>query len=215
MTLLWMNTIRMASEDQTSNRAVSTAIAFFLIAFLTSGPITPAYAQQSFIGDLSLVPYNFTPRYWASCDGQLLSISQNTALFSILGTTYGGNGVTNFALPNLNSRTPVGQGQGPGLSQYFLGQTGGEATHTLLISEMPSHSHVLAVNNAVGTSDDPTGGYYAGSASGVPLYAPINSVLFNASVLGSQGGNQPHNNWQPYLGLKWIICLQGVFPPRS
>lgn len=168
-----------------------------------------------FIGELALFGFNFAPVGWAQCNGQLLSIAQNTALFALLGTQYGGNGQTTFALPDLRGRVPINQGQGPGLSNYTIGQLGGEESHTLISNEMPAHNHVANVSSALGTSDSPNGGYPAKNPAGIPAWAPTTNGAFNPGQIGLAGGSQPHNNMQPYLTLNWCIALQGVFPSRS
>ncbi len=170
--------------------------------------------SEPFIGQVVLFAGNFAPRGWALCQGQLLSISQNTALFSILGTTYGGNGQTTFALPDLRGRVPVGQGPGPGLPATSLGQVGGEAAVTLLSAQMPVHTHAMNVTTNDADSKNPSGRFLAGTAS--PVYASATSgATLNANALSSVGGGQAHNNMQPYLGLNYIIALQGVFPSRN
>jgi len=170
-----------------------------------------------FVAEIRIFPFNFAPRGWAFCDGQILPLSQNTALFSLLGTTYGGNGMSNFALPNLQGSAPMHTGQGPGLSLHDLGETGGSETVTLLQSEMPSHSHSL--NAAV-----PPALLFAGSAQtalgrsvGGPAYQSSNVglVQLDPQAVGPTGGDQPHNNMMPYLTLNFNIALQGVFPPRT
>jgi microcystin-dependent protein len=167
-----------------------------------------------FVAEIRIFPFNFAPKGWAWCDGQLLPLSQNTALFSLLGTTYGGNGKSNFALPNLQGRAPMHPGQGPGLSLHDLGETGGSETVTMLESEMPAHSHAL---RASAEDDDSTlpGGNTPGQQS--VIYAPASSTLtaMAAGSLAPAGGNQPHNNLQPYLTFYFCIALQGVFPPRG
>jgi microcystin-dependent protein len=167
-----------------------------------------------FVAEIRIFPFNFAPRGWAWCDGQLLPLSQNTALFSLLGTTYGGNGKSNFALPDLQGRAPMHPGQGPGLSLHDLGETGGSETVSLLESEMPSHSHQF---RATADDDDSTlpGSHYYGQLS--ILYAPGNSpqVSMAPETLAPAGGDQPHNNMQPYLTFYFCIALQGVFPPRG
>ena len=163
--------------------------------------------SDNFVGEISLTAFNFAPKGWAFCNGQLMSISQNTALFSLLGTYYGGDGRSTFALPNLQGQAVVGQGQGPGLSDHFIGETGGEESVTLLTSEMPSHTHTT---QAAGdqTSVRPAGlapapgGYYG---------TPNAATMFTNPT----GGSMPHNNMQPYLVLNYIIALQGIFPPRG
>jgi microcystin-dependent protein len=171
-----------------------------------------------FIGQLMLVPYNFAPKGFAFCNGQLIPISQNTALFSLLGTTYGGDGKSNFALPNLQGRIPIGSGQAPGLSLYDLGQEGGSDTVALLVSEMPAHNHNIQVDTLKSSATDPTNAYLAkGNNAGTP-YAPGNSSLTQplaANALKAAGGGLPHNNLAPYLTMTWIIALQGIFPARG
>jgi len=157
---------------------------------------------------------NFAPVGWATCDGQILPISQNTALFSLLGTTYGGNGQSTFALPNLQDSVPVHPGQGQGLSLYDLGQTGGEPFVTLLNSEMPAHTHSLMASQSDGNDTSPNAELPAGGI-GVSSFAAAGAVVnmdFRASA--PTGGGLPHNNMMPYLTVTFIIAMQGVFPPR-
>lgn len=171
-----------------------------------------------FVAEIRIFPFNFAPRGWAWCDGQLLPLSQNTALFSLLGTTYGGNGKSNFALPDLQGRAPMHPGQGPGLSLHDLGETGGSETVTLLESEIPSHSHAMqgtagnANQNSPGTLllGRPFGG---GSMYKPPAGASI--VQMSPQALAPAGGDAPHNNMQPFLTFYFAIALQGVFPPRG
>ena len=167
-----------------------------------------------FVAEIRIFPFNFAPRGWAWCDGQLLPLSQNTALFSLLGTTYGGNGKSNFALPDLQGRAGMHPGQGPGLSLHDLGETGGSETVSLLESEIPAHSHGL---RASADDDDSTlpGGQAPGQLS--VIYAPGGSALtaMAPESLAPAGGNQPHNNLQPFLTFYFCIALQGVFPPRG
>jgi len=178
---------------------------------------TSVHAQDSpFVGEVLLVPYNFAPTGFLECDGQLLPIAQYTALFSLLGTSYGGNGTSNFALPNLNNSVVVGAGQGPGLSLYDLGQTGGSETVTLLESQMPSHTHSIAADSSAGAVVSPNGAVPAAHPAGVPMYASAPDRSTTSSiVVGSAGGGQPHNNMMPYLGLKYIIATIGIYPPRG
>ncbi len=182
-----------------------------------ANPRTAAADGDPFLGEIALVPYNFAPRGWAFCDGQILSIAQNTALFSLLGTTYGGNGQTTFALPDLRGRVPMhcGGGPGPGLSTYNLGQTGGVENVTLLASQMPAHNHALNANSANGTSDSPVNALPGKNASGVPQFSAASNAAMAAGAIGLTGGNQPHENLQPYLGLNYVIALQGIFPSRN
>lgn len=171
-----------------------------------------------FVAEIRIFPFNFAPRGWAWCDGQLLPLSQNTALFSLLGTTYGGNGQSNFALPDLRGRAPMHPGQGPGLSLHDLGETGGSETVTLLQSEIPSHTHTIRANNGDGISPTPTGNVSSGPGADRDLFlykdGTANGVM-NANASGITGGSVPHNNMQPYLTFYFCIALQGVFPPRT
>ena len=168
-----------------------------------------------FVAEIRIFPFNFAPRGWAWCDGQLLPLSQNTALFSLLGTTYGGNGKSNFALPDLQGRAPVHPGQGPGLSLHDLGETGGSETVTLLESEIPSHSHSISASQADGIDRLPTDEKVA-TGIGVGMYAAPGAVVsMSPQALAPAGGDQPHNNMQPYLTFYFNIALQGVFPPRG
>lgn len=174
--------------------------------------------MEMFLGQITLFAGNFAPRGYQLCQGQILSIAQNTALFSILGTTYGGNGQTTFALPDLRGRVPTGTGQGPGLPVMTLGELAGTPSHALLQSEMPPHIHSGQVT-AAGTTGDATdslpggkifaaGGAYSSAASNSPM-AP---TPFTTGIAGS---GLPHNNMQPYLGLNYIICVEGIFPSRN
>jgi microcystin-dependent protein len=168
-----------------------------------------------FVAEIRIFPFNFAPRGWAFCDGQLLPISQNTALFSLLGTTYGGNGRSNFALPDLQGRAPMQPGQGPGLSLHDLGEIGGSQTVTLLQSEMPSHAHSLRASQADGISTVPANELPA-TGIGIGQYASAASMVAGAATaISPVGGDQPHNNMQPYLTFNFCIALQGVFPPRG
>ena len=169
-----------------------------------------------FVAEIRIFPFNFAPRGWAWCDGQLLPLSQNTALFSLLGTTYGGNGKSNFALPDLQGRAPMHPGQGPGLSLHDLGETGGSETVTLLESEIPAHSHALRGNNTLGDTPSPlnhTLARYSNNAYQQTTNAGLVSMA--PESLPPAGGDQPHNNLQPYLTFYFAIALQGVFPPRT
>ena len=165
---------------------------------------------QPFLGSILLFGGNFAPQGWAMCDGRLLPISQNTALFSILGTTYGGNGTTDFALPDLRGRVPLGFGQGPGLSSYSEGQTGGAESVGLITNQLPGHQHLQPASNGDEGTNRPNGavpargGVYAASGDGSAL-APTSSV----------GGGQAHENRQPFVAMNYIIALQGIFPSRN
>ncbi|CAN5524278.1 hypothetical protein BH10BAC5_BH10BAC5_27750 [soil metagenome] len=172
-------------------------------------------ASQNFLGELMCVGYNFQTNGWALCNGQILSIAQNTALFSLLGTTYGGNGQTNFALPDLRGRVPMHFGQGPGLQNYSLGQTGGTETETLITSQLPVHNHGVNVNTAIGTSNAPNGNFSAQNAEGINEYSATSNSTMNTGAIGNSGGGQAHNNMQPYLVMNWQIALQGIFPSQG
>jgi microcystin-dependent protein len=169
-----------------------------------------------FVAEIRIFPFNFAPRGWAFCNGQLMPLSQNTALFSLLGTTYGGNGKSNFALPNLQGAAAMHPGQGPGLSLHDLGETGGSDTVTLLPTEIPSHAHALMASNEIGEDRKAAGEAMARSTGG-PLYGPVPATpaAMAAQAVPPAGGDQPHNNLMPYLTLNFCIALQGVFPPRG
>lgn len=189
------------------------------ISFLIlMGMGTLVHAQECLLGEVKWFGGNFTPRGWAKLEGQLLPINQNQALFSILGTTYGGDGRTTFGLPDLRGRSLLGQGQGPGLSDHRLGQKGGEERHQLGIQEIPSHSHEARGANVKGTEEFPGGNLIAGpnrgkSASFVPTTNQV--VPLSPATIGVTGGNQPHNVMSPYTVLTPIMCMIGVFPSRQ
>jgi len=177
--------------------------------------------MEGYIAQIMLFAGNFAPRNWAFCAGQIISIAQNTALFSLLGTTYGGNGQTTFALPDLRGRVPVGTGTGPGLPNVSLGQVAGAPTHTLISTEMPGHNHLVSgYNGGLANVANPSGAALSvGSASGgetVNLYSNAGpNVALHPNSIGIAGGSQPHNNMQPYLGMNYVICLFGIFPSRN
>ena len=162
-----------------------------------------------FLGELNIISWNFAPKGWALCNGQFLPINQNQALFSILGTTFGGKGQTTIALPDLRGRVPQHQGQG-----FTIGQKVGEEFHTLTMSEMTQHIHTLNVNNATGTATTPNGAVIT-KAPANAFSPPANLVAMNAGSVTSIGGSQPHENRQPFLVLNIIIALQGIFPSRN
>src|SRR5580698_1243006 len=169
-----------------------------------------------FVGEIRVFPFNFAPNGWALCNGQILPISQNTALFSLLGTYYGGNGTSNFALPNLQGNFPIHQGQGVGLSQYVIGETGGAASVTLLVSEIPTHTHTVACA-ATGNSSNPSNAVFGAAPRGKPpaySAATGTKVNMNATAVATAGGSQPHNNMPPFLTLNFCIALQGIYPSR-
>ncbi|HXC06523.1 MAG TPA: tail fiber protein [Bacteroidia bacterium] len=197
--------------------------------------------MDEFIGIIKLFGGNFAPTGWALCNGQLLPINQNAALFSILGTTFGGDGRTTFGLPDLRGRVPVGMGSGPGLPVITEGQLGGEANHSLLLTEMPAHTHLATASGSAGLKVSSGNSTQNAATAGASISTPgtttgrtfnptqgfntatpdmtLNAASINMSSLSvanaNTGGSQPHNNMQPYLGVNYIICLQGVFPSRS
>jgi microcystin-dependent protein len=179
--------------------------------------------SSPFVAEIRIFPFNFAPKGWAFCDGQILPISQNTALFSLLGTTYGGDGKSNFALPNLQGRAPMFNGQGPGLSFYDLGEESGSDAVTLLQTEIPSHPHTLNATTASGTTSDPNGNMFSdgnwsvqGNTGKVQYYSTTApNTHMSPSSTSFTGGSVPHNNLMPYLTLNFCIALQGVFPQRT
>ena len=169
---------------------------------------------DQFTAEIRILPYNFPPRGWAFCDGQLLPVSQNTALYSLLGPTFGGNGLSTFALPDLQDRVPMQSGQGPGLSSYVHGETGGTDIVTLTQSQIPGHTHPMSASNQPGEDAAPAGEALARSV-GASLYqtnTSANVVQYAPAAVSPAGGSQPHNNLQPYLTLHFNIALQGVHP---
>jgi microcystin-dependent protein len=171
--------------------------------------------MDPFVAEIRIFPFNFAPKGWAFCDGQILPLSQNTALFSLLGTTYGGDGKSNFALPDMQGNAPMHPGQGPGLSLHDLGETGGSDTVALLESEIPSHGHAVTASAADGTTGIASGQLVANGV-GVNMYTTtFTGTTLNLNAVGPAGGDQPHNNMQPYLTLNFCIALQGVYPPRT
>jgi microcystin-dependent protein len=164
-----------------------------------------------YIGEMRWLSFGFPPRGWALCNGQILSINQNQALFSLLGTTYGGDGIQTFALPNMQGKVPVHYGNG-----FNIGQFGGEANHTLTVNEMTAHTHPAGAVSGFGTTAIPAGALWARSAKGDMMYssAAPNAEMI-AGTVGVNGGGQPHTNQQPYLALNLCIALQGIFPSRN
>ena len=182
--------------------------------------------SDQFVGEIRAFPFNFAPVGWAQCNGQLIAISQNTALFSLLGTFYGGNGTSNFALPNLQGSAPLDQGTGVGLSQRFIGETGGEQTVTLLLTQIPTHTHQatgVAANgdqaSPAGNAASPGGNTWAIAHSGPKtkdsIYSSSAGATMNAQALSVAGGSLPHDNMPPYLVLNFCIAMVGIFPARS
>jgi microcystin-dependent protein len=166
---------------------------------------------EPYLGEVRFFAFPTVPRNWASCDGQLLPINQNQALFAILGTTYGGDGVTNFALPNLQGRVPVGTGQSPSAGPVTLGESAGEAAHTLLSTEMPGHTHLL-MGNETPTAKTPAGNVWSSFTN---LYNTTPNTMMAPAALANAGGSQPHSNLQPYLVGSYCIALVGIFPSRN
>jgi microcystin-dependent protein len=178
--------------------------------------------SDQYLGEIRAVSYNFAPSGWAVCNGQLMAIAQNAALFSLLGTTYGGDGRVTFGLPNLAGASPLAPGQGPGLSRISLGENGGAAQVTLVSTEMPAHSHAVGVVDDAGDQDSPKNAALAQAGEGRDAsdqYGPggtgVALTPMSPQMLGRAGGSQPHNNMPPYLVVTFIIALQGVYPPRG
>jgi microcystin-dependent protein len=177
-----------------------------------------------YIGMIGLFGFDFAPRGWMFCNGQLMSIAQNQALFTLIGTTYGGDGITTFALPNLQSRVPLCFGQGPGLSHYDIGQASGTEHVTLLQTQMPQHNHLLEVSGSPATTNNPSGAVLA-VASGelssgegavnVSTYGATPNTLAHPQSISVAGGSQPHENMQPYLAMNYCIAVEGIFPSRG
>ena len=176
--------------------------------------------SQPFLGEIRPFGFNFAPVGWATCSGQILPIAQNTALFALLGTTYGGNGQTTFALPNLQGRAPVGAGQGPGLDEYDLGQQGGSTSVTLLLNEIPVHTHLPQASDLPGDERDPfsivpsVGHRWAGSDHNQYVASLVDANM-NSTLIGVAGGSNPHPNESPYLAVNFCIALEGIFPARN
>lgn len=174
--------------------------------------------SDPFVAEIRIFGGNFAPKGWATCDGQIMIISQNTALFSLLGTYYGGDGKSTFALPNLQGNAPMHQGQGAGLSERSLGEQGGEQNVTLTQAELPAHNHAVNANSAGGGLASPVNNIWSSLAGRTPppLYSDtINTTMNPTQAVGFIGGSQPHNNMPPYLVLTFIMAMQGIFPPRN
>ncbi len=170
--------------------------------------------MDPFLGEIRIFPFNFAPTGWAFCNGQLMPLSQNTALFALLGTTYGGDGKSTFALPDLQGQAPMHPGQGPGLSLHDLGETGGSESVTLLESEIPAHSHAVNVSGRPGTENDAEAQYWAGASINAYTTNAANLAPMAPQALAAAGGSQPHTNMQPYMTFNFCIALQGIFPQR-
>jgi microcystin-dependent protein len=167
-------------------------------------------ADTPYLSEIKIFPLNYAPKTWAMCNGQFLPINQNQALFSLLGTTYGGNGQTTFALPDLRGRVPIHMGQ-----NFVLGQNGGEESHTLINSEMPQHTHLVTASGNAPNSNLPTGNFFASNTGFKPYFTGNPNVTMNPAGVGSTGGTQPHTNMSPFLVLTFCIALQGIFPSRN
>ncbi|HPR45587.1 tail fiber protein [Ottowia sp.] len=179
-------------------------------------PMAYGQATEPFLGQLALLPYTFCPRGWTEANGQLVAISSNTALFSLLGTTYGGDGRTNFALPDLRGRVPLGQGQGPGLSSIQLGEQSGAESVTLMTNQMPMHTHALQVSSQAATHAAPANTRVLAATQNAGSYvAAAPDTTLAAGSVGVSGGGQPFSVRNPYLGMRWCIALQGIFPSRN
>lgn len=168
-----------------------------------------------FVAEIRMFPFNFAPKGWAFCDGQLMPISQNTALFSLLGATYGGDGKSTFALPNMQGNAPINHGQGPGLSDRFIGEEGGSSFVTLLTSEMPSHQHIANGKTQLGNSQTPAGQTWGGNSTAKQFINADPNTNMNIQALSMTGSSFPHNNEMRFLTVSFCIALQGVFPPRG
>jgi microcystin-dependent protein len=166
-----------------------------------------------YIGEIKIVALNFAPKGYAYCNGQTLSINQNAALFSLLGTTYGGDGVTTFRLPDFQGKTPIGIGQGPGLPNFVQGQIAGSSSVTLVPAQLPQHTHILQASTSLGDSNTPEGKTVAAQTANP--YASGSNTTMAPGALQTAGSNQPHSNMQPYLVLNFVIALQGIFPSRG
>jgi len=176
--------------------------------------------MEVFIGTIQSFGFNFAPAGWALCNGQVLSIAQNTALFSLIGTTYGGNGTTTFQLPNLQGRLPMHYGDGPGLTPRVIGETAGLENQTLLISNMPVHSHSLNASSQPANTEKPAGGFLAqandpATANPISIYGPASDVTLNANAIAAVGGSQPISSMPPFLVVSFCIALIGIFPSRN
>jgi microcystin-dependent protein len=165
-----------------------------------------------YIGEVRPLGFGLVPNGWALCNGQLLPISQNTALFQVIGTAYGGDGISTFALPDLRGRTPLGPGQGLGLTNRTRGESGGTETHTLGITHLPVHTHTLRASTANGSTDQPATNVPARNPAAIPEFAASADSDLAASAVANAGGGQPHNNMQPYIVVNFVIALQGMFP---
>ena len=171
--------------------------------------------SEPFLAEVRMMGFNFAPRGWAFCDGQILPINQNQSLYSLLGTTYGGDGRTSFALPDLRGLTPIHVGRSDGGQHHSEGQKSGEETHTLSVNEMPQHDHLVQADSATGLQASPTGHVFGGFPGGYADYNAANSVTLRAGTVTNVGGSQAHENMQPYIAVNFCIAIQGLFPSRN
>jgi microcystin-dependent protein len=178
-------------------------------------PHATADAQTPFLGQIEMFAGNFAPLGWMLCEGQVLPIAENEALFNLIGTTYGGDGVQTFALPDLRGRVIVSAGQGSGLSSYVIGQTGGAETVTLTPSQLPGHTHPVFADSLSGSSDTPAGLVPADAPDGVPSFGANPRIAMQGGAVSNAGGGQPHGNVKPHLAIRYIIAVQGIFPSRN
>ena len=188
-------------------------LVFVFSTFLSTNSLSAQI--EPFMGQISMFADNFAPRGWAFCEGQLMSIQQYSALFSILGVTYGGDGVNTFALPDLRGRVPVGAGRGPGLSEKYPGEKGGSEQVILTIANLPSHNHQLKASTLAGTANLPTGNFNANTSVLDKEYTNSTDTTMNAAAIGNTGSNIPISIEQPYLSINFIIALEGVYPQRQ
>jgi microcystin-dependent protein len=175
-------------------------------------PAAIQYDDSAYIGEIRIVPFGVLPSGWLSCDGQSLAIATYSDLFSVIGTLYGGDGVTSFSVPDLRGRVPIGPGQGPGLTSRNLGASGGIEAETLALAEMPSHAHGFRASSANGITDRPGGSVFARDPAAMPEFGAVADVSLGSGAVASAGGGQPHNNMQPFLTVSYLIAYQGLLP---
>ena len=187
----------------------------FLIVLLSLSYNNSAKAQQPFVGQIRIFAGNFAPQGWVFCDGQLLSIAENSVLFALIGTTYGGDGVNTFAVPDLRGRLPIDKGQGPSTSSYVIGQSGGVENVTLTTQQIPSHAHTVSATGNPGSTDKPSNAVPALYPDGIPVDGINISGTMNPASISNTGGSQPHNNVKPYVAVRYIIALFGIFPTQN
>ncbi len=188
---------------------------FVAATFLMVAPVAHAQGGEPYLGQIAIVSFEFAPQGWALCQGQLLPINQYAALFDLIGTTYGGDGQTNFALPDLRGRVPISQGAGPGLQDYVLGQVGGEEQVSLTIAQIPAHTHPLLGQSALGSSANPTGNIWAAQSRLSVYSSTVPDSPMGSGAIGTAGGGLPHDNRSPYVTINYIIALVGIFPSQS